>query len=389
MQRAYDVIVVGARCAGASTAMLLARAGLDVLLVDRVRLPREIPQGHFIHRHGPQRLADWSLLEPMLATGCPPSTSITTDFGDFALSGKGLVVDGVPVGLGPRRAALDRVLAEAAVDAGAELRDGFAVRDLVYEGDRVAGVRGEPGGTERGRFIVGADGKTSSVAKWVGAESYEGVPTLSCWYFSYWSGVHGEGLELYVRERRAIFAFPTNDELFAIFVAWPISELDTVRADPELRLRDAIDGVPEFAERVRRGRREERIYGAARLPNFLRKPYGPGWGLVGDAGCHKDPFLALGVCDAFRDAELLSAALADALSGERSEAEALAAFERRRNEATMADYRENLVQARLEPPPPDVLALRAELRGDQEATNRFYLAREGRSHRPESSPASE
>jgi len=107
--------------------MLLGRAGLDVLLVDRAALPGDIPHGHFVHRHGPARLAKWGLLEPVLATGCPAVTSTTTDSGDVALTGHGLVVDGVPLGVAPRRDRLDGVLAEAAVQAGVELRDRFAV----------------------------------------------------------------------------------------------------------------------------------------------------------------------------------------------------------------------------------------------------------------------
>ena len=133
----YDAIVIGARCAGATTAMLLARAGADVLLVDRARFPSEIPHGHFIHRHGPGRLARWGLLERVLDTGCPRVTSITMDLGDFPLAGHDLGRDDVPVGLGPRRSALDKVLVDAAAEAGAELREGFAVDDLTYDDGRV------------------------------------------------------------------------------------------------------------------------------------------------------------------------------------------------------------------------------------------------------------
>src|SRR5689334_16105833 len=127
----YDAIVIGARCAGATTAMLMARRGLRVLLVDRATFPSEIPHGHFIHRHGPARLARWGLLEPILATGCPRVTTMCTNFGDFDLVGEGLEVGGVPLGLGPRRSRLDAVLVDAAVAAGAELREGFVVREAL------------------------------------------------------------------------------------------------------------------------------------------------------------------------------------------------------------------------------------------------------------------
>ena len=187
----------------------------------------------------------------------------------------------------------------------------------------------------------------------------------------------GDALEIYRLDRRVIFAFPTNDGLFAVFVAWPIEELAAVRADPERELLAVLEHKPELAERVRGGRREERIYGATQLPNFLRRPGGPGWALAGDAGCHKDPYLALGVCDALRDAELLAEALTQALSGSRPEAEALADYERRRNEATLPDYHANVWQAQFKPLPPEIVERRSAVRGDQEATNRLYLVGEG------------
>ena len=137
------------------------------------------------------------------------------------------------------------------------------------------------------------------------------------------------------------------------------------------------DCVPEFAERLRSGRREARFLGATDLPNFLRRPYGPGWALVGDAGCHKDPMLALGICDALRDAELLSDAVDAALRGRQPWPDALRAYEQSRNAATLADYRENLVAARLEPLPPSVVQQRRRLRDDPVATRQFFLAREG------------
>src|SRR6516165_5498450 len=139
--RGYDAIVVGARCAGAASAMLLARRGFDVLLLDRARFPSEIPHGHYIRRHGPQRLAEWGLLERVLATGCPRITSMIIDLGDFPLTGYDLSVDGVPIGLGPRRSALDTVLLDAAIEAGVEFRPGFPVAELASDGDRITGVR--------------------------------------------------------------------------------------------------------------------------------------------------------------------------------------------------------------------------------------------------------
>jgi flavin-dependent dehydrogenase len=276
------------------------------------------------------------------------------------------------------------VLIDAAIEAGAEFRDGFGVHDLTFDGDRVTGIRGRGGLAERARVVIGADGRNSRVANRVGAPAYAAQPTLACWYFAYWSGVVWDGLEMYLRGRRMIFAHPTNEDLVAVFVGWPIAELPAVRSDLEVQLMAVVDRVPDLSQRIRSGRREERIYGAAQLPNFLRKPYGPGWALVGDAGCHKDPARALGICDALRDAELLADALTASLSGERAEAAALGEYERRRNEATMDDYEANLRAARFSRPAPEILQARAAARDDPQAMAQFCLAWEGRISRPTS-----
>jgi flavin-dependent dehydrogenase len=378
----YDVIVIGARCGGAPTAMLLARRGYRVLLVDRARFPSDIPHGHFIHRDGPRRLHRWGVLDRIVATNCPAITSMTMDLGDFPLVGTDLVVDNIALGYGPRRSVLDHVLVEAAVAAGAELREDFAVEEVMIAGGRVTGIRGRDtrGGmtvSELATVTVGADGRNSLLARAVRAPVYEAAPALTCWYFSYWSGVQDRGLEVYLRNKRVIFAFPTSDGLFAVFVAWPSGELSRVRADIAQAFSVVVDQVPDLAERIRMGHREERFRGATDVPNFLRRPHGPGWALVGDAGCHKDPFMALGICDAFRDAESLAAALDDALSRRRPLEHALAEYERERNSATMADYHQNLHMARLGPPPAELAQLRAALRGNQADTNRFMMANEG------------
>jgi flavin-dependent dehydrogenase len=378
----YDAIVIGARCGGAATAMLLARAGMDVLVVDRAGLPSDIPHGHFVHRHGPGRLAKWGLLDRVLATNCPAVTSFTSDFDGIALTGHGLEVDGVPLGVAPRRDRLDAVLLDAAVEAGAEVRDRFAVMGYAKDGERVTGISGRDarGGahvSEQARIVIGADGRNSSLARSVGARAYESAPTATCWYFSYYSGLDDRGLELYSRPGRVILVFPTNDDLAGVFVGFPIDELVRVKAGIDAAVLDAVDAIPGLGERVRSARREERFYGATQLPNFLRTPYGPGWALVGDAGCHKDPFMALGICDALRDAELLSGALLDGLSGARPVHEALAAYAQARDGATLPDYRLNLAMARFSPLPEQQQRLRAALRGDQEATNHFLLAVQG------------
>jgi flavin-dependent dehydrogenase len=375
-----DVVVVGARCAGAATAMLLAQRGHRVLMVDKARFPSEVPQGHFIHRHGPGRLERWGLLDPIVASGCPPITTLTTDFGDFPLVARDLAVDGLPWGCGPRRRVLDELLVNAAVRAGAELCEGFAVDDVLRDGDTVAGVRGRIGRAAsavdvRARLTIGADGRRSRVARAVGATSRAELAPLTCCYFSYWSGLTEPGLEYHImKERRAVFAFPTNERLYAVFIFFPIEEFAQVRADIEGSFRATFRGMGRIGQLLLEARREERYYGTADLPNFMRRPFGPGWALVGDAGCHKDPYQALGICDALRDAELLADAAHAALSGGFPPLDALAGYEERRDRATLPDYEENIQLARLLPLPPDVLQLRAALRDRPADTTHFFKA---------------
>ncbi|MCA9955819.1 MAG: hypothetical protein KC434_13915, partial [Anaerolineales bacterium] len=219
-------------------------------------------------------------------------------------------------------------------------------------------------------------GRNSKLAQAVNAPTYETVPPVSCYYFSYWSGVPMEELQLHVGADFVIFAFPTNDNLLALFVAWPIERFAEVRRDIETAFMSVIDQVPTLAAQVRAGERVEKFYGTADLPNYFRKPYGPGWALVGDAGHHKDPFMALGIADALRDAELVAQAVHEGLVGKRPFAEALAEFEQKRNETSLPLYQENLARATFTPPPPEQRQIRQALvdNGNQADTNAFYKA---------------
>jgi flavin-dependent dehydrogenase len=165
--------------------------------------------------------------------------------------------------------------------------------------------------------------------------------------------------------------------LYAVFVGWGIEKFHEVRTDIEGNFMQTVNQEPSLAERLGNGKREERFLGASDLPNFFRKPCGEGWALVGDAGYHKDPILALGVSDALRDADLLAEAIDEGLSGKQPMLESLMDYERRRNEMAMPDYLQNLRSASFEPPPPEMIRLLAALQDNQEDTNRFFLAREG------------
>jgi 2-polyprenyl-6-methoxyphenol hydroxylase-like FAD-dependent oxidoreductase len=372
----YDAIIVGARCAGSPTAMLLARKGYRVLLMDRATFPSEIMRGNFIRYRGVRYLHRWGLLPRVLASNCPPVRSRSIHLGDFALTGYPPLEPGIPGELAPRRNVLDTILVEAAVEAGAELRDGCTVQEVVMDGDRVTGIRArtKAGGTinATARIVVGADGLHSLVARAAGAQIYHARPTLTCSYFSFWSDLPCPGIEVYVPGKVLLLCVPTNDDLVCVAGQWPIEEFPTIRRGVEGFFRKSLERAPELAERVRQGRREERFLGTGDMPNFFRKPYGPGWALVGDASYHQDPYSASGISDAFRDAELLATALDAGFSGSQPLATALDTYEQARNAAALPQYEETCRLASFAPPPQQVFQLRAALRGNQAATDQFF-----------------
>jgi flavin-dependent dehydrogenase len=371
----YDAIIVGARCAGSPLAMLLAQKGYRVLLTDKSFFPSDTISTHHVHQPGVLRLKRWGLLEAVRASNCPPLTKMSFDAGPFALTGTPPPIEGVSESFAPRRRVLDDILVRAAERAGAEIREGLTVKDVTFDEHGVNGISGVTrGGTpvmERARIVVGADGKHSSVARSVEARVYNERPKLTCNYYSYWSGVPMKGTELYVRERRMFVADRTNDGLTMVVVALPVEEFQRMRSDVENQFMKELELIPSLAGRLRAGRREEMIRGTGDMPNFFRKPYGAGWALVGDAGYTKDSITAQGITDSFKQAEMLAEAIDEGFSGRRPLEEALADYERSRNEGALAMYEMTCQLAALAPPPPEMLQLLEALRENQEDTNRF------------------
>jgi 2-polyprenyl-6-methoxyphenol hydroxylase-like FAD-dependent oxidoreductase len=375
----YDAIIVGARCAGSPTAMLLARKGYRVLLVDKARFPSDTISTHVIWPHGAEIMDRWGLLVRLAATGCPPiALNMTFDVGPFALKGGVTDANRGRGGFCPRRTVLDKLLVEAAVESGAELREAFTVDDLIWADDQVVGIKGRTsnGGRveERTRMVIGADGVHSFVAKAVGASEYDAIPPLATFYYSYYSGFEAEDIEQYVRDYQGAACFPTNDGLTAIVVVWPSAKFDEIRSDIEGSVRRVHQSTPSVAERLRHARREEKWVGTAGVANYFRKPYGRGWALVGDAGYDRDPLTAQGISDAFIDAENLADALHAGFSGQRPLGEPLAEYHASRDARVKPMYDFTCQLARLEPAPPPMQALFAALHGNQEATNQFYSA---------------
>ena len=377
----YDAIVVGARCAGAPTAMHLARRGRRVLLLDRATFPSDTLSTHYVSQAGVAYLGQWGLLDAVVASNCPPITRMTSDWGDVTLVGRPPPVEGASAAYAPRRSVLDRILVEAAVRAGAELRQRVTLEELRWEDGRVVGVRARAAGgcrhEERASVVVGADGRNSAVARLVGAPKYDDTPPLACQWYAYWGGFSTEGLEGYRRGRVTLFAIPTNDGLTCVVTAMPRERFAAFRADVPGNYMRLIDLAPGLAARVRAGRRDGPIFGIGDLPNFFRRSHGPGWALVGDAGYHKDPLTAQGIRDAFCDAERLAAAIDDGLSGRRPLEAALAEYEHGRDERVRDLYDYTCKVARLAEPTEEDFSLRAALRGRQPDIDRYFGVGDG------------
>ena len=370
----YDAIVVGARCAGSPTAMLLARKGYKVLVVDKATFPSDTISTHLIHPPGVAALKRWGLLDRVLATGCPPIDTYAFDFGPFTIAGAPGTAD-FPVAYAPGGPCWTSCSWTPRPRREPRSGRGSPSRSIVIEDGRVTGVRGHGKGgatvTERARVVIGADGRHSLVAKAVRAEQYNEKPQLLASYYTYWSGLPMNGrFEVYIRPDRAFAAWPTNDDLTLVIGGWPFAEFEANKKDIEGNFLKTLDLVPAFAERVRGASREERFVGAA-VPNYFRKPYGPGWALVGDAGYNKDFITAQGIQDAFRDAELCATALDESFSGARPFDVAMGDYQSARDEHVLPMYEFTCQLATLEPPPPEMQQLLAAMHGNQEAMDGF------------------
>jgi flavin-dependent dehydrogenase len=271
---------------------------------------------------------------------------------------------------------LDKVLVDAAVAAGAEVREGFVFEDVLRDGDAVVGIRGRSQSgvacEERARVVIGADGMRSDFAAALGAEKVVERPALTCCYYSFFSGLQATRVEMHVGVGRSGVVVPTNDGNALVSVQWSHDRFHEVRSDIEGNHRKALAELsPELGERMGAAKREERFVGTADLQNFFRRSQGPGWALVGDAAYHKDPITAQGISDSFRYAELLADAIDEGLSGRRPLSEALADYERRRTESAMPLFEWACRTAELRAPSGKTRELIGALQSNAEDTSRM------------------
>jgi 2-polyprenyl-6-methoxyphenol hydroxylase-like FAD-dependent oxidoreductase len=344
---------------------------------------------HLVHPPGVAALERWGLVDRLVTTGCPPIDTYSFDFGPLQIAGSPGAIDGVGVAYSPRRTVLDKLLVDAALRAGAELREAFTVDELLFSEGAVTGIRGHARGLpeirESARLVIGADGIHSIVAKSVAPDAYNERPARCAMYYAYWSGLELDAFATTMRtaQRRGWAAAPTHDGLTVLGVGWPVEEFHANRRDIEGSYLAAIDLDQRFAEQVHRASRESRFVGTAELPGYFRKPYGPGWALVGDAGYHKNPITAMGISDAFRDAELLASAVDESLERGRSYEDAMVEYQRGRDRDVAAMYDLTDEFARIQPPPSDMQQLLGAIHGNQDATDAFIGVQAGTVPPPE------
>lgn len=342
--------------------MLLARKGCRVLLVDRVKFPADFIATHMVWPPGAAALKRWGIWEDVLATNPAICHVSLSDFPGGVIRSGWHPVDGVDFTFNVRRRKLDHALLRAAVRSGVEVREETLVEGVLFEDGRVVGLtlRDLPTGRryeERAPLVIGADGKSSIIARAVEPETYNVYPSLTASYLLYAEGVDKDRDvdEVYTRPPYELLLLPTDDGLTVVNVVLSRHLLGDFRKDPERSFWAVWDQFPELAARARSGKPVSRLLGVVELPNFFRKPYGPGWALVGDAGHTRDPIRSQGMHNAFLDAELVADAVDDTFQGRQPFDDGMAAFQAERDRRNAFQYRTTISAAQFREPKPEAL----------------------------------
>lgn len=328
----YDVIVVGARVAGAATAMLLARQGLSVLAIDQQPFGSDTRSTHALMRGGVHLLQRWGILDDLIAAGTPAVRRVTFHYEEEATAVDIRPGGGIDALYAPRRTLLDATIVAHARRAGAEVRHGVRFRDVVRVGERVAGVvvEDESGETVQlaADLVVGADGVASPVARKVEARKELSAGNAGAVLYGYWPGLDPDGIHWHYAPRGAVGVIPTNDGLTCIFAAATPDRFRKAfhQGAIETMLAWTREVAPALADRIAEISPVDPPVGFTGMPGYFRQASGPGWALVGDAGYFKDPITAHGITDALRDADLLSRAVSVGT------AEAMADYQRTRDD---------------------------------------------------------
>lgn len=357
----YDVLIIGARVAGASLALLLGERGHRVLMVDRDRFPSDTLSTHFLSPSAVERLRRLGVLDGVEAAGFRRISRARTWIEDCLFEG--------PVGpagtyaLAPRRSSLDALLIRHAQNrGGVEFWEHTAAEDLLTAKDgtvRGAVVRTAEGAQRevRARVVVGADGKYSKVADWVKAETYAETPAMRPVYYGYFHGVEPlaePAFELSFIGNEIGFLFPMRPDEDCLALEVQPEDFEVFRTDPQATFLERYGAHPGMAERMARATLEGKLQGTRGIANYVRKPYGRGWVLTGDAGYLKDPSTGYGIGDALAQSFRLAKALDAALRGDDWEA-SLSEFQRQRDAAFLPLYQETIEATQLRDASPESL----------------------------------
>jgi 2-polyprenyl-6-methoxyphenol hydroxylase-like FAD-dependent oxidoreductase len=346
-------------------------------VLDRDDLPDDMQAStHLVWPAGTACLGRWGLLDRLDGTGCRPMEHCLLDLGGLVLRGTPPPADGETRAFGPRRFVLDAMLLNAAQEAGATLRTGCSFDGVIESDGVVTGVRftdaaGQPV-EAHASIVVGADGRTSAVADAVNADVLEEHPRHQGTIWAYFDDLPIDGMEFHPRPGRMVYAWYTSGNQTLAGICFRYDDYVPVARDTETRMAAEFASLtPDFAERLGRARRaSDWLAGATK--GFMRRATGPGWALVGDAGITMDPITAAGITNSFRDAERLSQAIHDGLSGARPIADALREFEADRNAASAQLYAFARDMSRLDPPDQTIIDLFTAMAGNQAATDSYF-----------------
>lgn len=338
-----DVVVVGARAAGAATAMLLARAGLSVVVLDRDRPGTDTLSTHALMRGGVVQLNRWGLLDRIVDAGTPPIRETTFHYTATDVTVPIKPAAGVDALYAPRRTVLDPMLSAAAEEAGAAVRFGATVVGVRTDHGRVLGVdvHDRSGSVESigARLVVGADGRRSTVARLVGARATHQAVHTSSFTYGYFAGLAAVGYEWAYRPGATAGFIPTNDGLTCVFAGDRPDRIG--RGGPSVLHSVVARASADMGRPLQAATLASPVRTFTGQPGHLRRPWGPGWALVGDAGSWKDPISAHGLTDALRDADLLARAAVSELAEERDANDAYGEYELVRDRLTLPILRDS------------------------------------------------
>ena len=310
----YDALVVGARCAGAATAMLLARKGWRVLAIDRGSYGTDTISTHALMHGGVLQLHRWGVLRRVQAAGTPAVREATFRYGDAATTVAVVPAHGVDALYAPRRTVLDSALVCAAREAGATVLYGHTLMALMQRSDgRVCGgivldSNGNAMQIEAG-LVIGADGADSIVARLAAAGTLREARHTTAILYGYFPGMERREYQWWYRPGIGVGVIPTNGGRHCVFAAISPQRLrEGLRRAERRKMLNALlhEADADLAAEVAASDTDEPMHVFSGRKGFIREACGPGWALVGDAGYFKDPITAHGITDALRDAELLA-----------------------------------------------------------------------------------